>query len=87
MKFTELERHLSIPRINRYLTLCGNKTKAAKLYKGNLAIAQAFHPILGVFEVVLRNHLYNAVANYFRDIDWIINQQAGFMSAPPLTRD
>lgn len=84
MKFAELEQHLSTPRINRYLTICGTKTRAQKLYLANLKLSQAFHPLLGVIEVALRNNVNTALANHFGDPDWIINQQGGFMGSPTL---
>jgi hypothetical protein len=58
MKFIEFEASFSKSRINRYLIATGNsKVKAVKLYKDNLKISQAFHTILGVLEVVLRNNI------------------------------
>lgn len=84
MKFTEIEKHLSKPRINRYLRICGNKTKAIKLYKANIKLSQAFHPLLGVIEVALRNNINEALTAYFGDSDWIINQKTGFMASPTL---
>ena len=84
MKFTEIEKHLSKPRINRYLHICGNKTKAIKLYKAKIKLSQAFHPLLGVIEVALRNNINEALTAYFGDSDWIINQKTGFMASPTL---
>lgn len=84
MKFSEIEHHLSIPRINRYLQICTRKTRAIKLYRGNLRLAQSFHPLLGVLEVILRNQVDRAIANHFSDDDWILNQRTGFMSSPTL---
>jgi len=84
MKYNEIERHLSIPRIGRYLHLSGSKTRAVKLYKANMKLAQAFHPLLGFIEVALRNNVNDAVAAHFGDADWIINQKTGFMLSPSL---
>jgi hypothetical protein len=50
------------------------------MYKQNLLVAQSIHPVIGVFEVVLRNSIYNAISNYFQDENWIVNQKEGFMS-------
>jgi len=80
MKYAEIAHHLSRPRLNRYLAVCGDRRRAIRLYKGNLTIAQAFHPLLGVLEVAFRNNLYEAVAVYFNDPNWIINQKRGFMA-------
>nr|GFC70032.1 hypothetical protein [Tanacetum cinerariifolium] len=56
-----------------------------KLYKANLRLSQAFHPLLGIIEVVLRNQLNNVLSAHFTDPQWIINQKAHFMSHPSLT--
>lgn len=86
MKYKDLTNYFSSPRINRYYIACGNsKTKAAKLYKANLKLAQAFHPLLGILEVSLRNSINNTLSNHFTDTDWIINQKTGFMIDPSLT--
>ena len=85
MKFSELEKHLSAPRLNRYLTATlGNKRNAVRAYKLNLELAQSFHPLLGVLEVFLRNHINYELSAYFHDDDWIIKQKLGFMSDPSL---
>ena len=55
------------------------------LYFANMKIAQAFHPLLSSFEVILRNQLHYALAHHFSDGNWIINQKTGFMIAPSLT--
>ena len=55
------------------------------LYLANMKIAQAFHPLLSSFEVILRNQLHYALAHHFSDGNWIINQKTGFMVAPSLT--
>ena len=72
-------------RINRYLLATNNsKVRAANLYKANLKTSQAFHPLLVVFEVILRNRLNEMLSFHFKDQDWIINQKKGFMSDPSL---
>jgi hypothetical protein len=83
--YQQLEKHLSPPRFGRYLTAASNhKTKAKRLYKANLRVAQAFHPLLSLLEVALRNGLNSVLTVKFGDPDWIINQQRGFMSDPSL---
>lgn len=47
-------------------------------YFANMKIAQAFHPLLSSFEVILRNQLHYALARHFSDGNWIINQKSGF---------
>lgn len=86
MRFGKASLYLSNQRIDRYLIATGNnKTKAIRLYKANLKIAQAFHPLLGILEVILRNRINTVLTTHFADPEWIINQKQGFMNAPSLT--
>ena len=55
------------------------------LYYANMKIAQAFHPLLSSFEVILRNQLHYALAHHFSDGNWIISQKVGFMVDSSLT--
>jgi len=81
MNYKNFELHFSKPRVNRYYYTAGSsRKKAIRMYKQNLLVAQSIHPIIGVFEVVLRNSIYNAISNYFQDENWIMNQKEGFMS-------
>lgn len=81
MKAALRDRYLSSQRFNRYLVAAhNNNKKAKKLYAANIRLAQAFHPILSQFEVVLRNSLNTVLANHFSDTNWIITQKNGFMS-------
>lgn len=85
MRFSDFSQYFSPSRVNRYLIASGNsKLKAIKLYKVNLKTSQAFHPLLGIFEVVFRNTLNEILVNHFADPNWIINQKSGFMSDPSL---
>jgi hypothetical protein len=78
-------KYLSRPRYNRYLTATSNsKNRAKRLYNANIRLAQAIHPLLTQFEVVLRNSLNLQLTSYFVDSDWIINQKNGFMRNPSL---
>jgi hypothetical protein len=86
MKFKDFRLYISSARISRYLAATGNSSKrSTKLYIANLKVAQAFHPILGILEVVLRNRLNDILTSHFTDPDWIINQKTGFMVDPSLT--
>ena len=81
MKFRDFRQYFSPARVNRYLLATGNSPgRTVKLYKANLKTSQAFHPLLGVFEVVFRNKLNDILTSHFTDPDWIINQKTGFMS-------
>lgn len=86
MNFQEANQYLSRPRFGRYLVATSNDfARAVALYKAGLKIAAAFHPLLGLTEVVLRNQLNTILANHFNDANWILNQKTGFMSDPSLT--
>lgn len=81
MKYQDLEYLISQPRLYKYLTVCGNsKVKAQKLYRANLRIAQAFYPVLNLFEVILRNVVHYRLSAHFANPNWIINEKNGFMS-------
>jgi hypothetical protein len=80
MKIELRNKYFSRPRYNRYLNAAGNnREKAKRLYNANIRLAQAFHPILSQFEVILRNSLNIILSTHFADPDWIINQKTGFM--------
>jgi hypothetical protein len=80
MKISLRTQYLSTPRYGRYLLATAHdKERAKKLYHANIRLAQAFHPLLSQFEVVLRNSLNTILATHFNDPDWIIHQKTGFM--------
>jgi hypothetical protein len=86
MKFKDFRHYFSSARVNRYLLATGNSSeRSLRLYKANLRITQSFHPLLGVFEVVLRNRINDVLTAHFTDPEWIINQKSGFMSDPSLS--
>lgn len=86
MHIEEYVYYFSAPRLNRYLEATNqDPLKAIALYKANLRIAQAFHPLLGVLEVAVRNRLNDVLCDHFDDNDWILNQRSGFMADPSLT--
>jgi hypothetical protein len=80
MRIESRNKYLSRPRYNRYLIATTNSNaRAQRLYNANIRLAQAFHPILSQFEVVLRNTLNIILSTHFTDPDWIINEKTGFM--------
>ena len=86
MIFQDFQKHISPIRLQRYLTATNqSQVRAIKLYEANLKVSQAFHPLLGLFEVVLRNNINTILENHFNDSDWIINQKTGFMNDSTLT--
>ena len=85
MKFQKIWQYLSAPRINRYIVATANNIpKANKLYKANMKIVQAFHPLISILEVILRNRINDILVAWFTDPDWIQNQKNGFMNHPTL---
>ena len=81
MEYNKLEYYLSQPRLNRFLLASGNsKTKAQKLYRANLRVAQSFYPILNLFEIFLRNICNYQVSEHFANSNWIITEKYGFMN-------
>lgn len=86
MNYKKFVRYYSYSRVSKYyLAANGDKSKAQMLYYANMKVAQSFHPLLPVFEVILRNQLHYALAKYFSDGYWIINQKSGFMIDSSLT--
>ena len=86
MNYKKFVRYYSYSRVSKYyLAANGDKSKAQMLYYANMKVAQSFHPLLSVFEVILRNQLHYALAKYFSDGYWIINQKSGFMIDSSLT--
>ena len=80
MQFHKVEYFLSAPRIARFLAATGGDQQLAfQLYLDSLRLAQAFHPVLGLLEVSLRNALNEQLTIHFNDPDWIIHQKQGFM--------
>ena len=76
MKPQILISYISEARFGRYKQATKNDIRRAeKLYKANLRLAQAFHPLMGIVEVTLRNMLNNTLCSVFTDNDWILNQQ------------
>jgi len=71
MNYTDFERVMSSPRMNRYKLACGGDTKKAlTLYRYNLRLSQEMFTIISCFEVALRNridqHFTTTIGN-----DWL----------------
>jgi len=81
MDYSKLEKSLSKPRLNRYLTTCKySKKSAIKLYILNLKLSQSFYPLLNLFETIIRNSIHEELKSHFQDHDWIQTQKRQFMS-------
>ena len=55
MPNTQFHTAISTPRYQRYLSVCGSKNRALKLYRANIALSQQLYGVIGIFEVILRN--------------------------------
>lgn len=87
MNFQKFESLISKPRISRYLAAASNdQQKAQELYLANLKVAQAFHPLLGLIEIILRNRIDVVFTSYFNNSNWIQSEVNGFMSHVSLTK-
>lgn len=81
MRLNLRNQYFSQSRYNRYMLSTGNDLgRSKRLYLANIRLAQAFHPLLSQFEVILRNSINNELTNYFSDSNWIRTQKNGFMS-------
>ena len=86
MNYKKFSKTYSYSRTFRYYKAAGkDKKKAKDIYYANQKLARAFLPLINTFEVVLRNRLHYANADLFGDVQWMINQKAGFMADPSLT--
>ncbi len=75
MKYNDLIRILSQARLTKYETACdGDKAKTILLYQNNIKLSQRFYGVIGVFEVMLRNAIYQHYAVQYKDTDWLVHQ-------------
>jgi len=81
MKYSDYEKALSVPRLNKYRCACNNdKNKTLILYRYNIKLCQKFYGILGVLEVVLRNAINEHYRINLSDADWLVTQATnGFL--------
>lgn len=81
MKYSEYEKALSTPRLNKYKIACLNdKNKTLMLYRYNIKLCQKFYGVLGVLEIVLRNAINDHYMTQLSDDEWLISQAAsGFL--------
>lgn len=71
MKYKKIVRLYSNSRVAKYYrATSGDKNKAVMLYFANMKIAQAFHPLLSSFEVILQSVTLCPGASFFgRELD------------------
>lgn len=70
--------HLSEPRFNTYRVACnGDDDEALRLYRANIAVSNAAHGAIHIFEIVLRNRLDASLRDWNRHQNgsalWSIN--------------
>jgi hypothetical protein len=67
------EKIFSTERMKKYFDrFPSDDEKAIKLYQANIAISEAFYPILAIFEVALRNSLNRELIDFFGTDDWYL---------------
>jgi len=71
MKYSEFEKIMSKPRMDRYLTACNNDSrKAMTLYRINLNLSQQIFTIVSCFEIALRNKIDEHYKTIYGN-DWL----------------
>lgn len=68
-----LRRAISHKRLIKYrLSETDREADLLSRYFWNIALSECFYPVLHNYEVALRNHFYQLIANVYGD-DWLIN--------------
>jgi hypothetical protein len=84
MDYSRLEFFISKPRMDKFLSaVLNSEQKAKKLYHINLNVSRSFYPILHMFEIALRNSIYERLVIFFSP-HWILHEKERFMSDPSL---
>lgn len=66
-------------RFIKYIDACnGDDRKAFRLYSWNIAVGNAFFALLLSVEVILRNSINDALANYYKVEDWFARDDLNF---------
>ena len=75
MKYNQFVSLLSEARMSKYKKVAnGNKVRTIQLYHHNLKLSQRMFGVIGMFEVMLRNAVYNHYKNIYSDSEWIVGQ-------------
>lgn len=75
MKYNEFINLLSEARMSKYRNVSGgNKVRTIQLYHHNLKLSQRMFGVIGMFEVILRNAIYNHYKAKFSNAEWIVEQ-------------
>lgn len=70
LRLSDLDRHLSIPRLAKYRSNAKDDTEALCLYLWNIELSEALQPTLHALEVTLRNSIHAAAITAFGVHDW-----------------
>lgn len=66
----DIERALSRERLTTYRAFASDDISAWRLYRRNLELCAALHPLLSDVEVALRNTVHQQLAKHFGRTDW-----------------
>jgi hypothetical protein len=73
MRYIDFEHIMSVNRMNRYLSACGNDSKKAMtLYRKNLHLSQELFTVISCFEIALRNSINRQYTGQHGN-DWLRN--------------
>ena len=84
MRFSELEKIVSKPRMKRYLRACtSDKTKAVELYLLNIQLSSETFKLICFFEIAFRNSIHDHLSNIHGE-NWIKQSisKSGFFNSP-----
>lgn len=71
MDWNKLQKHLSTPRISRYLHEAGqDQALALRRYRTNVELSEALFPALNAVEISLRNAVHAQLSGQFGRPDW-----------------
>lgn len=71
MDWNKLQKHLSTPRISRYLHESGqDQALALRRYRTNVELSEALFPALNAVEIALRNAVHAHLSEQFGRPDW-----------------
>ena len=88
MPNSQLHTAISQPRYARYLTACGEHSRALELYKANIALSQQLYGIIGIFEIILRNSIDRHMAAK-KGANWLEDavDNGGYLDISPRCED
>lgn len=73
MSLADLERNLSLPRLDKYRGSASSDAEAICLYVWNMALSAALQPAIHALEVTLRNSIHASAIAWSGQHDWFRN--------------